>query len=1144
MKKTLLTMVCCSVAMLAGAQVPYNTSKSPAFNEPASKAITKSPARQVEKPVQAPLKANYILPDVLPDRENMVYGYVSYDHERWMNQYSLVKFQTNVPQLGSMTRLAEYCSNLYDNWVPDIKAMTFVGDKLYAMLTRPFNLGYYYLYGLAEIDLNDGSHTMVHRFFNWSGDPEERVENKTANPNYPLMHDMSYDPTTNVIWGIAPELGASGNLQNLSAWNLAYIDLNEQNPVPTVLRKLDKEISCLTADHGKVYGIENDYVLSGYNADGSAIVETLTSLVEITPNIILGTFDKRTRREYDANELVVMGQYNPSSLEIDRDNRRMYITYTDDLDFQVYFAELSMFENNFGKVLKKTRQGGDGFGMGCLALPFQMGVADNAPANITNLKYVAPEEGVANACFTWDLPTGCYYDREKNPELQGIHVYRNGELAYDLPANTRSLEDNDIPFNLYQYVFVPYNAAGEGLKEARTIFVGKDAPGAPLNVTLTGNHNVATLTWDAPTTGAHGSYFDKESVTYTVVRNPGNVTVAEGLKETTYSEPLPGRTTGYSYNVMSVNAQGSSSFTTSNIVAIGDPETIPTIFDFEKKGDYDMWTVLDNNQDGFKWTWGQFWYDVDAPYYCAYYEDSFCSNQPSDYLFSPLLALDPDKEYKLSYNVMTHNYIYDFDAYGDPVPTYERFGWYIGPEDMMPGDGSMNRFDEGSYSSKEGLRWYYRHATFQPDEEISRIAFSCLSDGAPNNTGYLKLGKVILREYTATDVAAYGMRCDGLTGKGNPFKVQVAIKNEGSAAAKGVVVNIYDQDDNLVQTATISQAIPSEEEVIAEIECVINKAGNYTLHSEVVLNGDTYPADNACPYTCQIEVNGDAEGEWKVIGEPNEYVSNWCNMTYAYSQSQALYLADELGLKKGDQITAIGFVYQGNPNFADMTDVEFEVSLGSTNLNQIYSYYDYMWDWNFYPKLLGDEYFDHYAFFGLVDANCTEGEGQIVFNFTDPYIYNGRNLLMNIVRTKSSNVTKDLGWHLFQMRSLDTTDDASVDPKGRAVTYYGDDVPKAGANARGYGNNDIPVLYLCYRDITGVSHISTIDGKLRIDSREGEMTLSEECTNIVLTDMQGRTIATSAKGRTINVPAGTNGVCTVSAVLPNGQMKSLKVIVK
>lgn len=1154
MKKTLLSLMCFSTAMMASAQMHYNSSKSAGFDQPANKAVAPQTVKEEARPAvtRGPLKANYLMPEVVADGETMAFGFSTYDHERWLNTYSFFKFNTEQPDLQHFNKIADFANRKDELWVPVIQAMTFVGEKLYANAYRPFDLGGFYNYGLLEMNLNDGSYKMARRFYRWDGSPEnDIVSNTSYEPNCPFLLDMSYDPTTNIIWGTAPDLGGSLYRTNVQGYMLAYVDLSQEaadpmvpaNPVVLGDRNGVLEFSCLTTDHGKILAIENEYIFGDdYQTTGN--YETVSSLIEITPDIPNNTYTKRTIRTYEADELCVMGQYNASSLEIDRDNRRLYLTYTDDLDKNVYLAELSLKESNYGKVIKKVQQAGDQFAYGSLAIPYQPGIDDNAPTNVTNLTYHAPSEGVATASFTWDLPTGCYYDREKNPEVQGIRVYRNGELAYTLAADAQELVDNDIPFNLYEYVFVPFNAAGEGLKEARTVFVGKDIPGAPLNVKLTASRNTATLTWDAPTIGAHGSYFDKESVTYTVVRNPGNVTVAEGLKETTFTETLTGPTTGYSYNVMSVNPQGQSSYTTSNIVAIGDPETVPVAFDFGKKADYDVWTVLDNNNDGFAWNWGHFYSAWYPEYDCAYYESAFCRNTPSDYFMSPLIATEEGKEYKLRYDVMTHNFISEFDQYGDPIPTTERFAWYMGPEDMMPGDGSMNRFEEGQYSSKEGLIWYDRQGIFTADDEITRLAFAVLSDAEPNNTGYLKLGKVSIREYSSTDVAAWGIRCESLAGAGKPFKVQVAIKNEGNAPAKGIKVNIFDQDNNLVQTAVIDQAIPAEEQVVAEIECTIAKAGNYYLHYNVELDGDTYTADNACESTAQIEITSGLDGEWKIIGTPNEYVSNWCNMTYAYSKSQALYLADELGLKKGDVINGIGFVYMGNPLFEDMTDIEFEVSLGSTNLDELYSYYKYMWDWSFYPKLLSDDYFEHYAFFGLVDANCTEGDGQIIFPFTDPYVYDGRNLLININRTKSSKVTPDLSWHLFQMRSLDTTEDASVDPKGRALTYYGDNEPTAKTNARGYGNNDLPVLYICYQDITGVNHVSTIDGKLRIDSREGEMSLSEECTNIVLTDMLGRTVATSAKGRTINVPAGVNGVCTVTAILPNGQMKSVKVIVK
>ena len=78
------------------------------------------------------------------------------------------------------------------------------------------------------------------------------------------------------------------------------------------------------------------------------------------------------------------------------------------------------------------------------------------------------------------------------------------------------------------------NAAGDGPTVLRPIFAGYDTPKAPSNVKLTAEGLHTTLTWDAPTIGVDGHVIDKASLTYTVVRYPGEITVSEKQKECSF----------------------------------------------------------------------------------------------------------------------------------------------------------------------------------------------------------------------------------------------------------------------------------------------------------------------------------------------------------------------------------------------------------------------------------------------------------------------------------------------------------------------------------------------------------------------------------------------------------------------------------
>lgn len=1144
MKKTFLTFIALGMSLAAFAQRP-DMPKADVNATPAKTGSFKW-RHQVNGSVvpkhSAPAKkANYLFPGVLPEGENHVWAYTAFNFEHWSNAQSLLKFTTNAYKSNNMQQIRAYDRTKFENSATDISALTFVDGELWASMRRPFDLGYFYMKGLYEVNPETGDYKSakdgLYRWYDAESD-EEEINNNTYNPNLPLMMDMSYDPTTGLLWYVAPEL--QGNIVfdgffRAQEWNVGYVDTKAAVPEPKTIYTSALCIANIVADHGVLYGLGEEPYMTGETdpEDGSQIVDIKTSYVSLTPNVATGNCDFKVVRQYDADELYVTppdfwvgGHLVNSSMELDRDNDRLYLSYNDVLDGNFYWAEL---DKTTGRVKSREFQS-ELINVKALAIPYQ-NCPDDAPVNVTDLKVAAGANGASNATFTWKDPKGTYLNRDKDPQIEEVRIYRDDKLVGTVLPEEEEFWDNNVPVGLYKYTVVAKNAAGEGLKESRTVFVGKDLPGAPLNVQLTANGDEGTITWAAPTTGAHGTWFDTESVTYTITRHPDNVVVAENIPGYTYTDKVKS-VKGYSYTVTAWNNEGEGLGATTNIISFGPNIELPYEVDFTNREDFQAWDVIDHNHDGFYWQFGYYACHNGEQGMCPIYDATFCGNKPSDYLMSPVFKTEKDKEYKLDYEVMVHNY----------RDTDEQFGWYNGNADAYPGvNNSLTRFEEGSYDAAYGLQWYHRQGVFTANDDQQRVAFSVLSKP---EMGMVYIKNVVIREYSNTDLGVDRIAASQIGTIYRPLPITVYVKNEGKKTVKNFKIRVYDKDETSIAEQEFNEAIYAGEIMPYTVHWTPKALGLNELYAEIIFEEDTYKGDNINKKALRIDVTDQAEGDWRTVGRGDEYApGNWCAIKFPCSRSQALYLAEELQLNKGDIITGIGFIYNGRPCFEGFNNVEFEVNLGSTQLEMIFDYWRAQHEWQTYDAhFLRSEYFPHNAFYGFTKFNCTEGEGQLLFPFQNPYVYDGENLLIDVIRTESTKLSEEFPVFLSEVLDKNQDIDLIEETNGRAICRAGEsELPDGGIAWPHGGYNAIPVLILGYSDATGIHGIKTVSSNLTVNHRGDDLILSDECTNVIVNDLQGRTVARLAKGNVVKVPAALNGACVVTATLSNGKTTTVKV---
>lgn len=390
----------------------------------------------------------------------------------------------------------------------------------------------------------------------------------------------------------------------------------------------------------------------------------------------------------------------------------------------------------------------------------------DAPAIISGFCWKADGEGSQNGTVEFTMPTETYGAKPLTGELKyTVNVNDNETInGTAAPGEKVTLTMDDMPNKWNELKINVTNAAGEGPTVKRTFFAGYDTPNAPYNVKLTDEGLTTTLTWQAPEKGVNGEDINNADLTYTVVRYPGEETVAEGLKDCKFSETHPEEMTRYVYTV-AATANGKTSRTSmSNNVVVGKPLNVPYSCTFDDAyAMYNYFTILDNNNDNYTWM-----YDSDTKR--AAYRYSM-ENEADDWLISPPINYEKGKTYELSFRAMSSSLSYK--------------------EDMEVTFGSGKTIDEQTTTlldlnqipaqNEEGAQNPYQTRFTVDEDGVYYFAFHAKSEKFRE---YIYLWDISVKETDATSIIG--------TISGNDFLLQT---NNGSVLVNtksGTPINVFD----------------------------------------------------------------------------------------------------------------------------------------------------------------------------------------------------------------------------------------------------------------------------------------------------------------------------------------------------------------
>lgn len=219
--------------------------------------------------------------------------------------------------------------------------------------------------------------------------------------------------------------------------------------------------------------------------------------------------------------------------------------------------------------------------------------------------------------------------------------------------------DRTLEEGIHSFTAYASNSEGDGARRTLSTYVGIDAPAAVGNLTLQPTDDgKAHISWTAPTIGRHDGYVDPAQLTYTITRYPDEAVVARNISATYYTDPvnLPAGNFSYEVTPSCGGREGISSMTDTQL--FGHGSNLPVSFGFESKEAYELFTVIDANNDwDAQYSWGGWMYGPDFKYAA---EDGNCAvygyhpeSAADDWLITPPVTVEQGKKYRVNFTLWT-----------------------------------------------------------------------------------------------------------------------------------------------------------------------------------------------------------------------------------------------------------------------------------------------------------------------------------------------------------------------------------------------------------------------------------------------------------------------------------------------------------
>lgn len=470
---------------------------------------------------------------------------------------------------------------------------------------------------LMSIDLQTGEKRYIGP---WSSDASMKLQ------------DMSYDYSTNTMYGVGYSVGAS---------YLFTVDLT--TGATTQVGRLPMTFFAIAINHnGDLYAVETGGSIYQINKETCRIQGFVSSAF-------------------------CMGFMNNQSMEFDHTTGKLYwaaVAQSIDGSNASHLYEIDVVSGNHNYI-GAVNHSSMSYGSPIIGMyiPYVL-AGEMAPAAVSNINFAPDAAGALKTVISFVTPT-LAFGGEDLTDLISVSIVRNDEVIATIETTEKGklieYTDEAIPADgLYKYAFYATNSVGDGEKIFMSTYVGKDAPAAVSNIAVSAQPqaNGAVITWDAPSESLNGGIFDAEAVVYKIVRFPDEEVLSENWTRTMFIDPGADRIASYYYEITALNEIGSSSANSPYIV-MGPAMNLPyeeDFFDINKINN--LWTAVDGNNDGHSWMINtdasrSTFFDenyIGVEYFINYFlVDQSIQNGADEWLISPPFNIDSDKNYVLKF---------------------------------------------------------------------------------------------------------------------------------------------------------------------------------------------------------------------------------------------------------------------------------------------------------------------------------------------------------------------------------------------------------------------------------------------------------------------------------------------------------------
>lgn len=446
---------------------------------------------------------------------------------------------------------------------------------------------------------------------------------------------------------------------------------------------------------------------------------------------------------------------------------------------------------------------------------------DLAPGQVSGARYDFKESAL-DGTIGFTVPAASY----SGEKLSGMVTYtvKAGDAEVGSgsasPGETVSL-DATLPKGQSRIVIALSNEAGHAYPYSQYHWAGYDEPEqvTGLQLAFDQDKGEASMSWSAPTRGLHSGYMGPLAYNVYRMSKAGTELVAEGISDTSFAEVLEpgGILKSISYGVEPVNGDMTGARSQTRGFMWGTPNVTPWSEDFASQESFDLWTVEDTNGDRMSWSC--------IPYFQAVYSGGSNGIDCDDWLISPPIRLEEDKNYRLKYNASN-----DYAAYG-----------YVQKLEIRLGQGT------GSESMTRELKATYEVGA---STELDEVVFSVEKDGtynvgfhdvSPADMYQLSLSSVTLEELSGDEAPAAVTDLEVHPGEEGAYSVSLSFKaptlNKKGEALGSIDKIEVSRGNDLVKTFEA----PAPGESLEYVDSRELKNGNYDY--TVIAYNDNGPGE-------------------------------------------------------------------------------------------------------------------------------------------------------------------------------------------------------------------------------------------------------------------------------------------------------------